>query len=241
MKLISLNIWGGKVFEPLINFIKQEYKTTDIFCFQEVFNEGYKPVYEGARLNVFSEIASTITGFKGYFSPCQDNFGLGCFVKGNLKAAVEDVFIYGEKDRMIKDDKSTIPRNLQIIKPALKDKDLTLFNYHGIWRPESKSDDADRLEASDKIKKIMQNNPGAKILCGDFNLLPDTKSLAILEDGMTNLIKKFNIKSTRSKLYTKEHKFADYMIVSPDVKVINFEVLRDVVSDHLPLLLKFEL
>lgn len=75
MKLISLNIWGGKVFQPLINYVKKAAETTDIFCFQEVFSEANKSVYEGARLNIFSDIASTTPDFKGYFSPCQDNFG----------------------------------------------------------------------------------------------------------------------------------------------------------------------
>lgn len=37
MKLISLNTWGGHLFEPLMEFIKSEAKTTDIFCFQEVY------------------------------------------------------------------------------------------------------------------------------------------------------------------------------------------------------------
>ncbi len=38
MKLITLNTNGGRVFEPLMNFIKTHSSDTDIFCFQEVFN-----------------------------------------------------------------------------------------------------------------------------------------------------------------------------------------------------------
>lgn len=37
MKLISINTWGGRLFEPLIKFIKSQAKTTDIFCFQELY------------------------------------------------------------------------------------------------------------------------------------------------------------------------------------------------------------
>ena len=38
MKLITLNIWGGKVFEPLMEFFRKHAEDTDIFCLQEVFN-----------------------------------------------------------------------------------------------------------------------------------------------------------------------------------------------------------
>ena len=79
-----------------------------------------------------------------------------------------------------------------------------------------------------------------KILCGDFNLLPNTESLAILSEDMKNLVKDFDITSTRSKLYTKPEKFADYILVSPDVSVKKFTVMQDEVSDHLPLLLEFD-
>lgn len=142
---------------------------------------------------------------------------------------------------MIKGDNSTLPRNLQTIKICADDKDLTVYNYHGIWRPGDKKDNQDRLVTSEKIKRIMKNNTGEKILCGDFNLLPDTKSLTILEEGMRNLIKEFGIKSTRSELYTKEHKFADYTIVSDGIKVIDFKVPAISISDHLPMILEFDL
>ncbi|OGZ48935.1 MAG: hypothetical protein A3G60_01890 [Candidatus Ryanbacteria bacterium RIFCSPLOWO2_12_FULL_47_9c] len=36
MKLVSLNTWTGKIFEPLIEFITV-HKDADIFCFQEIF------------------------------------------------------------------------------------------------------------------------------------------------------------------------------------------------------------
>ena len=238
MQLISLNIWGGKVFEPLMNFIKEESKSVDIFCFQEVFNNPKKAVYEGANLNIFSDISNLIPDFTGYFSPCQDNFGLACFIKNNLEAEVKDQFVFGEKDKMIKSDLTTLPRNIQIIN--LRFQNLTIFNYHGLWLPGSKLDNSDRLEASKKIKTLVSGFSGKKILCGDFNLEPHTKSLEILEDGMRNLIKESGIKSTRSALYTKPVKFADYILVSKDIQIKKFEVTSKEVSDHLPLFLEFD-
>ena len=76
-------------------------------------------------------------------------------------------------------------------------------------------------------------------MCGDFNLLPNTQSLAILEEGMRNLIKEFGITSTRSELYTKSEKYADYILTSPDIAVHDFKVFSDTISDHLPLMVEF--
>ena len=56
---------------------------------------------------------------------------------------------------------------------------------------------------------------------------------------MRNLIKENNITSTRSSHYEKDVKFADYILVSRDIKIRTFEVLKDIVSDHLPLFLDF--
>ena len=262
MKLISLNIWGGKVYGPLMEFIKKEAITTDIFCFQEVFRtKTGKTELDGFRLNIFSDMASKLSGFNRYMSPTQDrfipgfdnlfdfdlNFGLATFIRKNIKVQADDFFVYGKKNSMIDGDRETLPRNVQHLILKISGKDLSIFNYHGIWRKATgnttnKSDTPERLAASEIIRNRINCVDGEKILCGDFNLLPDTKSLAIMADGMVDLIKKFCVQTTRSKLYVKDVlKFADYTIVSNGIKVKRFEVSDITVSDHLPMILQFEL
>ncbi len=36
MKIITLNLWGGKVREALTEFLKHTAGNTDVFCFQEM-------------------------------------------------------------------------------------------------------------------------------------------------------------------------------------------------------------
>jgi endonuclease/exonuclease/phosphatase (EEP) superfamily protein YafD len=55
-----------------------------------------------------------------------------------------------------------------------------------------------------------------------------------------NLIKKYDIKSTRTSFYKKPEKHADYIFVSDDIFVETFQVLSEEVSDHAALLVKFE-
>jgi endonuclease/exonuclease/phosphatase family metal-dependent hydrolase len=77
------------------------------------------------------------------------------------------------------------------------------------------------------------------VLCGDFNLLPESESLLMLEQyGLRNLIREFGITSTRTSLYPKEGRFADYAFISEGIQLKSFEVLPDEVSDHAPLLIE---
>jgi endonuclease/exonuclease/phosphatase family metal-dependent hydrolase len=66
----------------------------------------------------------------------------------------------------------------------------------------------------------------------------------IERSGIRNLVKEYGVESTRTKLYRRYEtgsKFADYIFVSPEVKVNDFKVLPDEVSDHSPLMLDFDL
>jgi len=87
-----------------------------------------------------------------------------------------------------------------------------------------------------------------KVIGGDFNLMPDTESVGLFEkSGYKNLIKDFDIKTTRSSLNSGKYPegdiqyFADYAFVSPEVKVKDFKVPQVEISDHLPLILEFEI
>ena len=37
MKLITLNTWGGKLLNPLLEFVRKYSQDVDIFCFQEMY------------------------------------------------------------------------------------------------------------------------------------------------------------------------------------------------------------
>lgn len=253
MRLITLNIWGGKIFEPLINFFKDQANNTDIFCLQEVFHTPTdKKDTHGARANVYDEIKQVLNGFQGFYALAQEgydtdgavdfplSYGLAMFVKKSIPITVHgDVFVFRARNSR-KDDNTSIGRNLEYITLGNGEEATSIFNLHGLWSGDGKDDNRDRLEQSRKVKEFMATVESKKnILCGDFNLLPNTQSLLLLEAGMKNLVKDYGVTSTRSRFYTKPNKFADYILVSPEVKVNRFEVLPVTASDHLPLLLDF--
>lgn len=245
MKLISLNTWGGIVKDELHDFIKEHSIDTDIFCFQEIFDNAINArvdVLGDIDINLYKTITDLLPDHKGFFAPSQDeDEGLAIFVKPHIKLEeVGDVFVHRYRNAIENDDGTTIGRNIQFIKFNQNGQDYTVINFHGLWNGGGKTDSPDRLEQSRKIREFIDTKAKGKvILVGDFNLEPSTESVAILEKDMRNLITEYGVTSTRSHHYTKPIKLADYAIVSNDLKVEKFEVLQDPVSDHLPLLLEF--
>lgn len=258
MKLICINTWGGKVYHPLIKFIKNHSKDTDIFCFQEVFNTTSNiKTHSGYRLNLYRELSKILKSHNGYFNSGVENYiagsfqknlidfnlfwGLAIFIRKNLKVISQgDFFVYGQRGSFNPKDENSVPRNVQYIKFVNNNKIFTICNLHGVWIRGPKDDNPFRIKQSQMIKKFLDDQKGSKILVGDFNLGLHTESLKILESNLSNLIKKNNISTTRNKLYDRtDDKHADYILVSKDINVTDFKVPYTEVSDHLPLILEF--
>lgn len=241
MKLITLNIWGGHVHKPLMEFINC-HRDIDIFCFQEVYHNAPAKVSTEDRqvsLNLFSELSGLLPEHTGYFRPAVNQiYGICAFVRNSIEVVREGEIIVYDNPAYAGAGPSH-SRNLQWLECRTDGQEYSIMNLHGLWNGKGKTDNPERLSQSSRIKEFMDTIKLPKVLCGDFNLKPDTESLKILEQDMDNLVKKFNITSTRTSYYPKEERFADYILVSPEISVNQFEVLKDEVSDHAPLLLDF--
>lgn len=241
MKLITLNIWGGHVRDPLLAFINS-YKDIDIFCFQEVYRDAKEKISTEDRnvsLNIFTELQALLPDHNAFFRPVvNDIYGVGMFVKKHIE-------VLGEGDVCIHENHTYIgrgpshSRNLQWLECHVNNHVYSISNIHGLWNGMGKTDTPARIAQSLRIRDFINTIQVPKIVCGDFNLRPDTESLKIIEDGMNNLIKMYKVSSTRTSLYSKQEKFADYILTSPEIAINEFTVLKDEVSDHSPLFFDF--
>lgn len=248
MKIITLNTWGGRIKE-LVDFLNK-HKDVDIFCFQEVLQGGNGETSRGENKSLYEDISKILADHVGYFSEYGEDgyygekskdrdfkYGIACFVKKNIEQNFIGSIVLYDPERKWSDYDSNFAAGMAL---AVKVSDYVLVNVHGLWQGSMKKDSEARLEQSKKIIDLANQVAGKKILCGDFNLEPHTESLKMIENLPTkNLVKEYNITSTRTSLYKKDIRFADYIFVSPDIKVHSFEVLPDEVSDHSPLYLEF--
>lgn len=251
MKLITLNVWGGKLYEPLMKFIKKN-KDVDIFCFQDVLfgNEPvFSPIKHG-RINLFKEIEKVLADHKSVISKEEGHStmegerlsadvgsGKVIFYKNNLTVLDHGGFDVADTYRT----ENMINSQCQWVEFDTGLEKITVLHLHGMWQRASKKQDTEeRLEQSRRIANFMKDIQGKRILAGDFNIVPNGESMNILEQGMVNLIKEYNIQTTRSSHYSREGAFADYILASKDIHVNDFRTLPDEVSDHLALYLDFQ-
>lgn len=259
MKIIFLNIWGGKAYEPLMAFLRGHAPTTDFFCFQEVFDSPERrEISWGGRADALSSLRTALPGFCYFYAPAQEGHdgdkpfdfevsqGIAIFLQKEVAADSNgDIMIYGEKNGIQDGDPASYPCNMQYVRFRHAGKDYTLAHLHGTAYPGSKGDTDARLAQSQRIIDFLAGEKGEKILGGDFNLMPDTESIRMIERaGMRNLITEYGITSTRSTLSYGQYLahdrqyFADYAFVSSGVAVQRFSVPQIEVSDHLPLILE---
>jgi endonuclease/exonuclease/phosphatase (EEP) superfamily protein YafD len=258
MKLLCLNTWGARRGEELFDFVAKYRQQTDFFCLQEIWYSRQNRNSKLLKLQVVNQmqrLAEILEDFTPIFCPFETNvnnydgsdpadtmFGIAVFVRTSylLESASEE-WVYLKRNNLVGMDAKVLGRNIQQVGIQINGKVLNLFNFHGLWNGLGKKDTPERLEQSRKVVEFMQKFDNPKILCGDFNLEPETESLGIIKQGLRDLIKEYKISDTRTIHYEKSVRFADYVFVSNDVKVNNFEVLPEAVSDHAALFLDFEI
>lgn len=246
MRIESLNIWGGKLREPLLNHISTQAQTIDIFCLQEVYNG--KPSHNGSIvLDIHDQIDAVLPNHTGYYEPAHEAEGLAMFVRGDVNVTGGGRTLVHRWNvgagRIIDQD-----RVLQFLEVELGDRKITVANLHGLHLGADKGDTAERLVQFQTAKSEIVKGP--TVLCGDFNVRPGTASLKVFEDDpdpekrMVNLVTSNRVSTTRTCFYPwhASEPYADYILASsqPLIIVVDFQVLPDVVSDHYPLVVEIK-
>lgn len=255
MRLISLNIWGGRRFNDLAKFLEKEKERTNVFCFQEVlYYKLGEPTRDSVELklmlqpdvspqipDLYPRLQSLLPDFNGFLSepytPGMER--LATFVKTDMNAKVETIQIHKPVKAEFRGKEFSTSCIMQHTQLEIDKDTYDISNTHGIWQGASKEDTPERLEQSRSMVNVLSGFSKRKVLCGDFNLLPNTESIKTIENYMKNLIRENGITNTRSTYYKYPDRFADYIFVSPTLKIDRFSVLQDEISDHLPLLLDF--
>lgn len=260
MKIIYLNIWAGKVFDPLLAYLRTASQDTDFFCLQEVFDSPLaRTVSWGGRADIFTHLKKVLPDFTPFYSVTVENFDGDeqtdfPFLHGNAIFAQKDIPILSHEDLFIAGEEwmgpgttKIFPHKLQYVRTETNGVPYTIVNLHGAAFPGDKRDTTERIAQSQKVVDFLTGEKGHTILGGDFNLMPDTESIRMIERaGMRNLITEYGITDTRGAIAHKHYQehdrqhFADFAFVSPDVHVTHFTVPQVEISDHLPLVVEWK-
>lgn len=245
MKILSLNVWGCRV-PAVFEFIKGQSSSVDVFCFQEVLKGGTGVTDKGEIKDSFERINEILIDYDGYFLEYGDGgyfsqkvslldfqYGLACFVRKEIKHEnLGGVRLYDFERKWGDHDGDLAAGLLQ----SVKINNYTLFNIHGLWQEGSEKKDTDaRFEQLKIINNFIEKYDN-KIICGDLNVRPETVFLKSFKENHQDLMHNFNIETTRSSLYKKDLKHADYIFTDKSVLVHDCYTEDVEVSDHLPVI-----
>lgn len=126
-------------------------------------------------------------------------------------------------------------RALQVAEINIRGKIFQVGNIHGSYSRE-KYDTKKSLLQSEFIIRKLKEKKLPTVLVGDFNVLPTTKSIAILNKEYKNLNKMFNITTS-----LPDGRVIDYIFTSKEWKAKSFRVGTTDISDHYPLVAELTL
>ena len=259
MKLLDLNI-GIKLdnIKQVLEFLSEE--NADICTFQEAMNAVDDSCYD-----VFKSKNDIVKLEEYKYNEFAPLFIADCIIKNNIvvrdfggkaeqgsliisKYKIKEhynQFYYNdykyEYDATYFREKDWC-RSIQNAILDINGKEIQIINVHGIWNKDKIGDERTIKQSEFILSKLRDDIP--VIVVGDFNLLPNTESIKILNDKLTNLIDKYDIKSTRPNFddgLDTGNIVCDYIFVNDKVKVNDLKVINIDISDHLPLLLDFDI
>lgn len=248
MKLVCLNTWGCRI-PAVFDYIRDKIPTTDIFCFQELYTGSSDASVRGEPYNSYDLLCAILSEYEAHTvlfadgEPYDQRLPDGVeqvqttFVKKTISSEPGSGTRLYEASRQWSDYSGRMCVGfLQMCRAG----DTWVKNVHGLWQGSIKTDTEAKVAQSQKILDYNSMSENTKsIICGDFNVRPDTESMRMFDARYDNLITQHGVTSTRSNAYPKQERYADYILVSKDVTVQDFFVEKVEVSDHLPLVLEF--
>lgn len=235
-------MWQGRLERVLLKHV--ENLGIDFACMQEAVDyDGkslglitpYQKVGESLGLpeQFFSKLISSKLGDK--------ELSFGNVIYSNIPfTQTSTIFTRGEYTNNFNFDEDDYNiRAFQHVQVAIGSKKLNLLNHHGHHIDSHKLGDDETKRQVKQICEYIKGLDGSVILCGDFNLAPESESIQLINENLVNLSAQHSLKTTRSKL-TYKNEVCDYIFVSHDIKVNSFVMDDAIISDHNALILDFD-
>jgi endonuclease/exonuclease/phosphatase family metal-dependent hydrolase len=248
LKLLNLNIYGGKYYDNLISFIKTN--DFDIVCLQEVRGGNYS----FAKTDIFKKLQEDLqmeaefaltTNLKEDKSSCDGN---AIYYKKSLKAKNKQIIsLYPYKEtEPTETDFTTYPRNALSLDFEINGKTLSIINTQLSWNKIPK-ETAIQTRVGQKLLSFIKGIKNEYILVGDFNLEATSRMVSkfnailrnlTLENKITNTL---NPRTHRAQILFPKGLAVDFIFTTPTLKITDFKLVDSLdLSDHFGLSLIFE-
>lgn len=250
-RFLNLNIYKGKFLEKVIDFVDQE--EFDLVHFQEASGGSISNHAAHDDFGVLTQqlgLQGKLAAAMGLQGEPQAYFGNATFYHPKKLNLVNTQILrlspYREianyPNRRIEDD----PRCALILTFRVGNQELISINTHLAWGPRP-DDKPYKLKQAQILIDYVKQLKQSFILSGDFNVTSDSQIVqslnqiarnVTLEEGITNTL---NPNIHRVKSLFPPGLLVDFVYVSPEIKVTDFEVKPVDLSDHYPSIMSFTL
>ena len=261
VRVVSLNAWCGGMLEPLVRWLPT--CGADVLCVQEVT---WTPGYDGwvtyvdadrtsrQRASLFDDLRRALPSHQAHFFTCdtgpvrceddvtrRQHFGIATLIAPSLAVVGSEAsFVHGgfaHHDAWPHENRGRLAHAVRVVDAA--GAHATVAHLHGVRMASGKGDTPERRRQAERVAALVGRVRGPDdlvVVAGDLNLLPDSETFDVLgRAGLTDLV---GTADTRTSVYPKPSRHADYLLVSDVSAVASFEVLAEPeVSDHRPLVL----
>jgi endonuclease/exonuclease/phosphatase family metal-dependent hydrolase len=239
VKVLQLNVWTGRIKGALTRFLREH--DYDIICLQEAVWCQEAPIHLGHFVDTVEDLKEA-AGLE--YDARVSNWGMALLggeatmEQGNVIlsrypiVSVEKKRIYG---------KYRCATNFNIKNGAVDDQGyfalkvklengLTVMTYHGYWKPDPIGDET-TVECMRKAADMLRDETGPVLMCGDLNVEAASPAMREL-DFLKDLTAETGTKQTLMNLKFVKDVACDHILISDDIKWSNFEVHKELVSDH---------
>ena len=248
IKILQLNVWGGRIKDGLTQFIKEG--NYDLICLQEAvcdrnhtkaleyFMDTVDKIKEEADFKY--EARSSQFGVSILNNTVHYESGNAILSKIPFKHSEEKV-LHGEYlfATDLNQYEQAVKNNLYTAQKVILENNLTVINYHGYWLKDPLGDKTSIL-CMRSVADMIRSDKNPVIVCGDLNVTSEAKAMREL-DFLRDLTAIHNIPTTlRNIRFTKDVP-CDHILISDDIKYQNFKVIDAPVSDHRALTVEISL
>lgn len=263
MKLLQINIFGGRYLEALTDYINsQDY---DILTFQEITGGDRFQLHSKFQQEIdldkfpskdcYQELERRLPDFNSVLGRAfedetkQHYLANGIFFHHDIEASDTDIIHMGGEERSIApDDLNHREYPAKAVSTKLNYQGLELRIITGHFECHNTAFDTDRsIQYARNLYNYINTLELPYILTGDFNVDWRTVTVGQFNDLGRNPLSLLNIQNTLNpEIHRVKHLFpegiaADNIFVSNQIQIEGFRVVKENFSDHYGLELEFEI
>ena len=252
ISLLQLNIESARFVDEIVSYIKQY--DFDILHLQEVSAHVFNKYH---NIDCFQELKNRL-GYEGVLTKTTTRlndpssyFGKAILFKPAFTLRSQQEIWMKPTKQLVQLPKTAeeirqLSHNALHVQLEKDGKTINCINTHLAWGP-TPEDEQYKLDEAKILVDYMKNVSKPFVLSGDFNVTPDSQIVEWFDAMATYLITEYRITNTlnpnvhRAKILFPQGLAVDYIYISKDIKVDNFEVITEDLSDHFGLKTKIEI